>query len=249
MNFYWCNVLNTNSLPTLGDGEQDKGIYRPRVRRWRRTIRQNCKFSLFLKNDVNKYRLCSCSRSCLCVPTHPLLNHVGALYWRVFCEKPQICSSLFWALPVIIFFYAINEQAKCGRLKEEDARRYFQQLINAVDYCHSRGVYHRDLKVQQWLWASFIDLTLLTFWIPLPNFFSSILMISCSLQPENLLLDSHDVLKVSDFGLSIFCPKMKVRIFFLPIGAKITPLRLWKTTHPTYFSLRSEIFLFMVFYF
>jgi len=34
-----------------------------------------------------------------------------------------------------------------GRMKEDEARRYFQQLIHAVDYCHSRGVYHRDLKV------------------------------------------------------------------------------------------------------
>ncbi|KAI5064970.1 hypothetical protein GOP47_0019665 [Adiantum capillus-veneris] len=38
-----------------------------------------------------------------------------------------------------------------GKLKEDEARKYFQQLINAVDYCHSRGVYHRDLKPENLL--------------------------------------------------------------------------------------------------
>ncbi|KAI9400000.1 hypothetical protein POPTR_002G177900v4 [Populus trichocarpa] len=41
--------------------------------------------------------------------------------------------------------------AKHGRLKEDEARRYFQQLIKAVDYCHSRGVFHRDLKPENLL--------------------------------------------------------------------------------------------------
>ncbi|MFQ6659447.1 hypothetical protein Gotur_028348, partial [Gossypium turneri] len=50
--------------------------------------------------------------------------------------------------------------------KEDEARTYFQQLINAVDFCHGTSVYHRDFK------------------------------------PENLLLDTHGVLKISDFGLS-----------------------------------------------
>uniref|UniRef100_A0A0E0MXL4 non-specific serine/threonine protein kinase n=1 Tax=Oryza rufipogon TaxID=4529 RepID=A0A0E0MXL4_ORYRU len=38
-----------------------------------------------------------------------------------------------------------------GRLNEADARRYFQQLIDGVDFCHSKGVYHRDLKPENLL--------------------------------------------------------------------------------------------------
>ncbi|KAG8379717.1 hypothetical protein BUALT_Bualt07G0118200 [Buddleja alternifolia] len=38
-----------------------------------------------------------------------------------------------------------------GKLKEGVARKYFQQLISAIDYCHSRGVSHRDLKPENLL--------------------------------------------------------------------------------------------------
>jgi serine/threonine protein kinase len=44
-------------------------------------------------------------------------------------------------------FFLLLWQVHQGRLKEDQARKCFQQLIDAVDYCHSRGVYHRDLKV------------------------------------------------------------------------------------------------------
>lgn len=35
-----------------------------------------------------------------------------------------------------------------GNLSENRARKYFHQLIRAVDFCHSRGVCHRDLKLE-----------------------------------------------------------------------------------------------------
>ncbi|KAE9609269.1 hypothetical protein Lal_00020161 [Lupinus albus] len=38
-----------------------------------------------------------------------------------------------------------------GKLKEDQARKYFQQLISAIDFCHSRGVSHRDLKPENLL--------------------------------------------------------------------------------------------------
>ncbi|CAI5515966.1 unnamed protein product [Closterium sp. Naga37s-1] len=38
-----------------------------------------------------------------------------------------------------------------GRLAESEARRYFQQLVDAVDCCHAKGVCHRDLKPENLL--------------------------------------------------------------------------------------------------
>jgi len=35
---------------------------------------------------------------------------------------------------------------KYGRVDESDARKYFQQLVDGVDFCHKSGVAHRDLK-------------------------------------------------------------------------------------------------------
>lgn len=54
--------------------------------------------------------------------------------------------TLLWSTGGELF----NKVAK-GKLKEDVARKYFQQLIGAVDFCHSRGVYHRDLKPENLL--------------------------------------------------------------------------------------------------
>ncbi|KAF5464873.1 hypothetical protein F2P56_014919 [Juglans regia] len=38
--------------------------------------------------------------------------------------------------------------ASKGRLKEDVGRKVFQQLIDGVSYCHTKGVFHRDLKLE-----------------------------------------------------------------------------------------------------
>lgn len=43
-----------------------------------------------------------------------------------------------------------NKVAK-GKLRDDVAWKYFYQLINAVDFCHSREVYHRDIKPENLL--------------------------------------------------------------------------------------------------
>jgi len=54
-------------------------------------------------------------------------------------------SKIYIAMELVRGGELFNKVSK-GRLKEDVARLYFQQLISAVDFCHSRGVYHRDLK-------------------------------------------------------------------------------------------------------
>ncbi|PHT68482.1 CBL-interacting protein kinase 33 [Capsicum annuum] len=74
---------------------------------------------------------------------HP---HVVQLY-EVLASKTKIFIVLEFVTGGELFDKIVNH----GRMHEKEARKYFQQLINAVDYCHSRGVYHRDLKPENLL--------------------------------------------------------------------------------------------------
>ncbi|XP_027159728.1 CBL-interacting protein kinase 18-like [Coffea eugenioides] len=76
-----------------------------------------------------------------------LVKHPNVLQlYEVMATKTKIYFVLEYAKGGELF----NKVAK-GKLKEDIARKYFQQLITAVDFCHSRGVYHRDLKPENLL--------------------------------------------------------------------------------------------------
>ncbi|CAN4084227.1 unnamed protein product [Withania somnifera] len=76
-----------------------------------------------------------------------LIKHPNVVQlYEVMASKTKI----YFAMEYVRGGELFNKVAK-GRLKEDAARKYFQQLIAAVDFCHSRDVYHRDLKPENLL--------------------------------------------------------------------------------------------------
>mmetsp|Transcript_33559 Transcript_33559/g.38556 ORF Transcript_33559/g.38556 Transcript_33559/m.38556 type:complete len:105 (+) Transcript_33559:194-508(+) len=69
---------------------------------------------------------------------HP---HIVKLY-EYFDTKDDIYV-IFEYIPKGELFEMISNK---GHLSEDEARRYFHQIIFAIDYAHSFGVAHRDLK-------------------------------------------------------------------------------------------------------
>ncbi|KAJ1264544.1 hypothetical protein BS78_08G009100 [Paspalum vaginatum] len=82
------------------------------------------------------------------ISTMKLIKHPKVVrIYEVMGSKTKIYIVLEYVIGGELFDTIANH----GRMREDEARRYFQQLINAVDYCHSRGVYHRDLKPENLL--------------------------------------------------------------------------------------------------
>ncbi|KAH8974643.1 hypothetical protein BDL97_01G112600 [Sphagnum fallax] len=82
------------------------------------------------------------------ISTMKLVKHPNIVQLlEVMASKTKIYIVMEYATGGELFDKIVHQ----GRLKEEQSRKYFQQLIDAVDYCHSRGVYHRDLKPENLL--------------------------------------------------------------------------------------------------
>ncbi|GAA0159980.1 non-receptor serine/threonine protein kinase [Lithospermum erythrorhizon] len=82
------------------------------------------------------------------ISTMKIIRHPNVIrMYEVMASKTKIYIVMEFVTGGELF----DKIAAIGRLKEDEARKYFQQLINAVDFCHSRGVCHRDLKPENLL--------------------------------------------------------------------------------------------------
>ncbi|XP_078482143.1 5'-AMP-activated protein kinase catalytic subunit alpha-2-like [Ciona intestinalis] len=74
---------------------------------------------------------------------HP---HIIKLY-QVICTPTDIFMVMEYVPGGELFDYIV----KHGKLHENEARKFFQQIISGVDYCHRHKVVHRDLKPENLL--------------------------------------------------------------------------------------------------
>ncbi|KAH7513581.1 hypothetical protein JRO89_XSUnG0175700 [Xanthoceras sorbifolium] len=57
-------------------------------------------------------------------------------------------SKIYMVLEYVTGGELFDRIASKGKLSEAHARKLFQQLIDGVSYCHNKGVFHRDLKLE-----------------------------------------------------------------------------------------------------
>ncbi|XP_062581535.1 5'-AMP-activated protein kinase catalytic subunit alpha-2-like isoform X10 [Saccostrea cucullata] len=86
---------------------------------------------------------------------HP---HIIKLY-QVISTPTDIFMVMEYVSGGELFDYIV----KHGKLKEPEARRFFQQIISGVDYCHRHMVVHRDLKPENLLLDSNLNVKIADF--------------------------------------------------------------------------------------
>lgn len=126
---------------TLGEGNFAKVKFARHVE-----TKENVAIKILDKEKILKHKMIAQIKRE--ISTMKLIRHPNVIrMYEVMASKTKIYIVLEFVTGGELF----DKIARSGRLKEDEARKYFQQLICAVDYCHSRGVFHRDLKPENLL--------------------------------------------------------------------------------------------------
>merc|ERR1719456_2192593 len=76
------------------------------------------------------------------------LKHPHVVHLR---EVMQTANHIYMVLEVIAGGELFDKIVEAKKFDEDTGRRYFQQLVAGVRYCHQQGIAHRDIKPENLL--------------------------------------------------------------------------------------------------
>ena len=76
------------------------------------------------------------------------LKHPHVVHLR---EVMQTANHIYMVLEVIVGGELFDKIVEAKKFPEDTGRRYFQQLVAGVRYCHQQGIAHRDIKPENLL--------------------------------------------------------------------------------------------------
>lgn len=105
-------------------------------------------FAVKILDKSRIFQLCITDQIKREIGTLKLLKHPNVVrLHEVLASKTKIYMVLEYVTGGELF----DRLASNGKLSEAEGRKLFQQLIDGVSYCHDKGVFHRDLKLENLL--------------------------------------------------------------------------------------------------
>ena len=142
MSHNYLDIRNYSFKKDIGEGNFGKvklGIFKPTGEEFAIKILNKNKIKIKMKNSIFKEN-----------EIITRFNHINVVYVFQILEDPQNYFIIMeYCKHGELFDYIVKNE----KLSEEESSIFFYQLINGIEYIHSKGISHRDLKPENLLLA------------------------------------------------------------------------------------------------